>query len=75
MACRSYTVAVVLLLSEVILLCSYCVKEGLVYIAIAAPSSCQPSSCFKYTSANVRLSYNIHLVSNVKCIYSYLCNL
>jgi len=43
------TVTFILLSSEVILLCSCCAKEGLVYITIAAPSSHQPSSCSKCT--------------------------
>jgi len=33
-------VTVILLLSEVILLCSCYTEKGLVYVAIAAPSSC-----------------------------------
>jgi len=71
---RAKTVAFILLSSEVILLYSCCSKEGLVYVAIAAPSSRQPSSCFKCTSINMQLSCNIHSVSDAKCIfYIYLC--
>jgi len=69
---RSVTI---LSLSEIILLCSYCVKKGLVYIAIAAPSSRQPSSCSKCTRLNTRSSYNVRLVSNTKYIYTYRISL
>jgi len=64
---RACVVAVILLLGEVILSCSYCSEKGLVYIAITAPFSRQLSSCSKCTSANIYSSYNIHLVSDVKC--------
>ena len=73
--CRARIVALVLLLGEVILLYSCCAKEGLVYIAIAAPSSRQPSSYFKCTSLNIYLSYNIRLVFNIKYIYAYRISL
>jgi len=69
------TVAFILLSSEVMLLCSCCAKEGLVYIAIAAPSSHQPSSCSECTSLNMRLSYNVYLVSNTKYIYTRFISL
>jgi len=49
----TYIIAVILSLSKVIPLCSYCIKKGLVYIAIAAPSSHQPSFYFKCTSLNI----------------------
>jgi len=68
--CRAHAVAVILLLSKVILLYFYYADKKLVYIAIAAPSSRQPSSCSKCTSANIRSSYNIHSVSNTKCLYT-----
>ena len=67
---RAYIVAVILSLGEVILLCSHCVKKGLVYITIAAPSSRQPSFYSKCTSANIQSSYNVYSVSNVKYIYA-----
>jgi len=71
---HAHTVAFILLSSEVMLSCSYCAKEGLVYVAIAALSSCQPSSCFECTSINMRLFYNIRSVSNAKyTFYIYLC--
>jgi len=69
---RAKTITFILLSSEVILSCSCCVKEGLVYIAIAALSSCQLSSCFECTSANMRSSYNVYSVSNAKCLFLHL---
>jgi len=73
--CRAYTVTVILLLGEVILLCSCCVERGLVYVAIAAPSSRQPSSYLECTFVNMRSSYNICSVSDTKCIYTCLISL
>ena len=49
---------------------SCCVLKGLVYIAIIAFLSCQPSFYTKYTKLNIHLSYNIRSVSNAK--YAYL---
>jgi len=49
----TYIVALVLLLSEVIPLCSRCAKEGLVYVTIAALSSRQLSSYSEYTKSNI----------------------
>ena len=63
---RTYVVAVILLLSEIMPIYSYCVLKGLVYIAIIAPLSCQPSFYTKYTKLNMRSSYNIKLVFNAK---------
>ena len=39
--------------------CSCYMEKKLVYIAIMAPSSCQPSSYNKCIKLNMRLSYNI----------------
>jgi len=52
-------VTIILSLSKVIP--SYCryMEKKLVYIAITALSSCQPSFYTKYTRANMRLSYNV----------------
>ena len=66
------TVAFILSSGEVMLSCSYCAKEGLVYIAITAPSSHQPSSYSECTSLNIYSSYNVHSVLVVKCIFLYL---
>ena len=68
-------VAVILSLSEVILLYSYCANKGLIYITIAALFNCQPSFYFKYISINKYLFYNIYLVFNAKCIYTCLLSL
>jgi len=72
---RAHVVTVILLLGEVILLYSYYVEKGLVYIAIAALSSRQLSSYSKCTSINMQLSCNICLVSNIKYIYTCLISL
>ena len=48
---------------------SYCVKKGLVYIIIIAPSSHQPLSYTKYIKANIYSSYNICSISNAKYIH------
>ena len=58
----------IVLSSKVILLYSYYAKEGLVYIAITAPSSYQPSSYSKYTRLNTHFSYDVQLMSNTKYI-------
>ena len=62
-------VAVILLLGEIMPTYSYYMEKGLVYVAIMALSSRQPSSCTKYTKSNIRLSYNIYSVSNAKYIF------
>ena len=51
---------------EIISPYSHYTKKGLVYIAITAPSSCQPSSCFKCTKANTCSLYDMRLVSTNK---------
>ena len=55
----TYVVAVILLLSEVMPICFYCIKKKLIYIIIAALFSCQPFFYIEYTKLNIRLSYNI----------------
>ena len=45
---------------------SRCVKKKLLYIAIAAPFSHQPSSYSECTKLNIRLFCDIKLVSNAK---------
>ena len=59
-------IAVILSLDEIMPTCSRYVLKGLVYIAITALFSRQPSSCTKYTKLNMRLSYNIRLISTAK---------
>ena len=66
---RACVAAKILLFSKIIPLYSRCADKGLIYIIIAVPSGCQPSSCIKYTKLNIRLSYNIRLVSNIECIF------
>ena len=69
---HALVVVLILLQGIVIGPCSRCADKGLVYIAIAAPSSHQPSSYFKCTSLNIWSSYNVCLVLVVKYT-SYIC--
>ena len=48
---------------------SCCVKKGLVYIAIIALFSCQPSSYSKCTKANTCSLCDVRLVSTNKYIF------
>ena len=66
---RTYVVAVIFLLSEIIPTYSCCVLKGLVYIIIIASLGHQLSFYAKYTKLNIRLSCDIRLVSNAKCAY------
>ena len=68
-------IAVILLLSEIMPTCFYCVLKGLICIAIIAPLGCQPSSYTKCTKSNMHLSCNVKSVSNAKytcLIHSYI---
>ena len=65
---RAYTVAVILLLSEIMPSYSCCDEKKLVYIVIVAPFSRQPSFCVKCTKLNMRSSCNVKLVSDAKCL-------
>ena len=65
----AYVVTMILLLSEIMPTCSYCVLKGLVCIIIIASLGHQPSSCAKCTKLNIHLSCNIRLVSNAKCAF------
>ena len=62
-------VAIILLLSKIMPTCSHCVLKGLVYIIIITPLSRQPSSYAKCIKSNIRLFYDVRLVSNAKYIY------
>ena len=62
-------VALILSISKVMPSCSCYIKKGLVYITITALSGRQPLSCAECIKANMRLSCNIHSVSNTKYIY------
>ena len=66
--CHTYIVAVILLLSEIMPIYSYCVEKKLVYITIAAPSSCQPFFCIECIKSNIRLSCNVKSVLDTKCL-------
>ena len=61
-------VAIILLLGKIMPTYSYYAEKGLVYIIIIAPLGCQPSSYTKYTKLNIYLSYDIRLISNIKCL-------
>ena len=63
---RAYTVAVILLLGEIMPSYSYCEEKKLVYIVIIAPFSRQFFSYVKCTKLNICLSCNIKLVSDAK---------
>ena len=65
---RAYTVAVILLLSEIMPSCSCYKEKKLVYIIIVAPFNRQPFFCVKCTKLNIHLSCNVKLVSNTKYI-------
>ena len=66
--CCIYTVAVILLLGEIMPSCSYCEEKKLVYIIIIAPSSHQPSFYVKCTKLNIYLSCNVRSVSDTEYI-------
>jgi hypothetical protein len=63
---HAYTVAVILLLSEIMPSCSRCKEKKLVYVIIITPSGCQPFFYIKYTKLNIYLSCNVKSVSNAK---------
>ena len=63
---RAYIVAVILLLGEIMPSYSHCKEKKLVYIAIIAPFSHQPSFYIKYTKLNIHLSCNVKSVFNAK---------
>ena len=72
---RTYTVVVILSLSEIMPSYSCCEEKKLVYIAIIAPFSHQPSSYIKYTKSNIYLSCNIKSVSDAEYIFIFLYNI
>ena len=59
-------VAVILSLGKIMPTYSRYEEKGLVYIAIIALSSRQPSSYVECTKSNIDFLYNIRLVSNAK---------
>ena len=66
---RTYVIAIILLLGEIMPTYSCYILKGLVYIAIIAPLSCQSSFYIKYTKLNIYLFCDIRLISNAKYIY------
>ena len=65
-ACCAYIVLVIFLLGEIMPTYSYYIKKKLVYIAIIALFSHQPSFYIKCTKLNIYLSCNIRSVSNAE---------
>ena len=63
---RTRIVSTILSLGKVISPYSRCLKKELVYVAIASPSGCQPSSYAKCIKANIRSSYNVRSISKNK---------
>ena len=63
---RAYTIAVILLLSEIMPIYSCYIKKKLVYITITVPFSRQPFSYIKCTKLNIRSSCNVKLISNTE---------
>ena len=72
---HTYTVAVILLLGEIMPSYFYYEEKKLVYIIIIAPFSRQPSSYSKCTKLNIYLSCNVKSVSNAKYIFISFYNI
>ena len=70
----TYTITLILLTGIIIGPYLRCSKKGLVCVAIATPSSRQPSSYLEYTKSNIRLGYNIRSISNSKYTRSITLN-
>ena len=70
--CHACIIAIILLLSEIMPTYSRCVLKGLVCIIIVTPLNCQPFFYTECTKLNIRLSYNVKLVSNAKYIFLYV---
>ena len=68
-ACYFKLVAIILLLNKIMPTYSYYMEKKLVYIIIITSLGRQPSSYTKYTKSNMRLSCNVRLVFNTKCIF------
>ena len=66
---RARTVAVILLLSEIMPTYSYCVSKGLVCITITALFSRQPCFYTKYIKLNMHSSCDIRLVLDTEYIF------
>ena len=72
--CCAYIVALILLTRIVIGPCSRYLEKGLIYVAIVAPSSRQPSSYSKCTKSNVYSCYDIRVVSDSEYARSITLN-
>ena len=72
---RACVVVVIFSFSEIMPSYSYCKEKKLVYIAIAAPFSRQPSFYIKCTKSNMRLSCNVKSVSDTECTFIFLYNI
>ena len=70
--CCTYIVAIIFSLSKIIPTYSCYVLKGLVCVIIIALLGYQPFSYIKYTKLNMRLSCNVKLVFNTKCIF-FIC--
>ena len=66
---HAYIIAIILLLSKIMPICSCYILKGLVYIIIITLFSRQPSFYIKYTKLNMRSSCNVKLVFNAKYIF------
>ena len=66
---HTYIVAVILLLSKIMSICSCYMLKKLVYIAIIASLGRQPSFYTKCIKLNMRLSCDIKSVFNAKYAY------
>src|SRR6266702_1720237 len=73
MVCYNYVIAKILLLGEIMLLCSRCDEKGLVYITISSPTGCQLLLSAKYTKMNIHSLCNVCSAFNAK--YILLINL
>ena len=71
----AHIIAVIFSLNKIMPMCSHYAEKKLVYIIITAPSSRQPSFCFKYTKSNIRSSCDIKSVFNTECIFRFPYNI
>ena len=73
---HAYTIAVILLLGEIMPSYSHYNEKKLVYIIIVAPFGRQPFFYSECTKSNIYLSCNIKSVSNTEYLYLiHFCSL
>ena len=73
--CRVKLISTIILLGKIMPSCSCYIKRRLLYIAIIALFSRQPSFCTKCIYANMRTSYNVYLIFNAEYMFFiYLIN-